>query len=405
MTDAARSTSDVDVTVTTDAASRGSLGEGTGLKEVKRLVTEGPATLQIFRANRQCSKDGKLWVFPEKYLEASFEVFLFMLAVCWIITAIWAYDVIDGKPHANRIKDIFRYNNVCVGFDEKPARYAAQPLMALQAYFGIRYASLDTLRADMQKAEGSIEWKAYWVTVTINTVFSGTMLLWGMLLIVPPGGGGVNLNYHFYVYVIFVVVMYLTILANFYEAPPENISRISKWWVSLFGVITLLLMIVGWVGFNGYDYIQCPSDDVLDLVASGNFTELCLQEPTIPISFMSFLDYGWFIMLTFTTYLLPASPPLVLGSVTLSKEVAAPASLPFQADRIVESLGQKIDSVVDTARRASTSVMGGTTSAKKQESMSEMPVAEGHVAGSNAGPARDPDASQAATEPSADQNL
>ena len=33
------------------------------------------------------------------------------------------------------------------------------------------------------------------------------MLLWPMLLIITPDAGGFGLNYHFYVYVIFVVIM------------------------------------------------------------------------------------------------------------------------------------------------------------------------------------------------------
>ena len=59
-----------------------------GIEEAKERMHHGPATFQIMRLNRQTAEDGMLLVHPEKYLEASFEVFLFMLAVCWIITAI-----------------------------------------------------------------------------------------------------------------------------------------------------------------------------------------------------------------------------------------------------------------------------------------------------------------------------
>ena len=60
------------------------------LAKVKEKVQHGPAIFQIMRLNRQAAEDGMLLVHPEKYLEASFEVFLFMLAVCWTITAMCA---------------------------------------------------------------------------------------------------------------------------------------------------------------------------------------------------------------------------------------------------------------------------------------------------------------------------
>ena len=41
----------------------------------------------------------------------------------------------------------------------------------------------------------------------MNCLFMCTMLLWPMLLIITPDAGGFGLNYHFYVYVIFVVIM------------------------------------------------------------------------------------------------------------------------------------------------------------------------------------------------------
>ena len=61
------------------------------------------------------------------------------------------------------------------------------------------------------------------------------MLLWPMLLIITPDAGGFGPNYHFYVYVIFVVIMYLTILAQFGTAPKGVIPLISKIWVGVYG--------------------------------------------------------------------------------------------------------------------------------------------------------------------------
>ena len=194
----------------------------------------------------------------------------------------------------------------------KPAAYLAQPLMCLQAYFGVRYAMLDSLRAEMQFKAEEIKLNAYRFTITINAVFGFTMLLWGMLLIVPPSGGGSALDYHFYVYVVFVVVMYLTILANFIEAPRGAVSTLSAAWCAVFGVWTVALLLVGSVGFNGYDYELCPSANVTQLIAAGLHAQLCEQTPAVPVALMASLDYGWFVLLLFTTPLLPTSPPLVM---------------------------------------------------------------------------------------------
>jgi hypothetical protein len=93
----------------------------------------GTAILKLCKSNLDFGRDfrdfkTRLVILPEDYLQASFEVFLFMLAVCWLATLFNNRIILSH----NRIRDIFAYNNVCVGFDSPPARYIAQPLMSLQ---------------------------------------------------------------------------------------------------------------------------------------------------------------------------------------------------------------------------------------------------------------------------------
>merc|ERR1712070_983239 len=121
-----------------------------------------------------------------------------MLALCWIVT-VSSYN--SGIIDSNRIKDVFGYNNVCVGFDTTPSRYFAQPLMCLQGFFGIRYATLDTLRADIEWINMKVtrgRTFSYWFTFTFNFMYMVTMLGWGMLLIALPEGNA--FTYHFYIY-------------------------------------------------------------------------------------------------------------------------------------------------------------------------------------------------------------
>lgn len=89
-----------------------------------------PAIFWVLQSNHEIVADGMSIIHPKAYLQASFEVFILMLALCWILTAWFNPSIMDS----NRIRDVFGYNNVCVGFDTVPARYFAQPLMCLQGY-------------------------------------------------------------------------------------------------------------------------------------------------------------------------------------------------------------------------------------------------------------------------------
>lgn len=269
------------------------------------------------QSNREEARTRTAIYDPREYLEASFEAFLGMIGVCWIITVFFNYDII----RSNRINDVFGYNNVCVGFDTVPARYFAQPLMCLQAYFGIRYATLDNLRADVEDkgevGETTRGRAVYWFTYIVNCCYIISMLGWGMLLIALPEGRA--FTYHFYIYAVFVVVMYLTIAANYAEAWVYNdpVSRKSWVWAITYGVWTILLLGIGTIGFNGYDYDKCPTVDRDVFIANGTFDEKCKQDPTIPIWMMATLDYGWFFLLTFTPFMLPSAPPLVFSNIRL----------------------------------------------------------------------------------------
>ena len=63
----------------------------------------GGAFLWVLRQNGDTAGEGSAEVYPKAYLQASFEVFIFMLAWSWIVTSIFNYDVIDS----NRIADVF----------------------------------------------------------------------------------------------------------------------------------------------------------------------------------------------------------------------------------------------------------------------------------------------------------
>jgi hypothetical protein len=307
------------------------------IEVIKKKFQAGLAFPQLVRSNFR----GAIVTRPEIYLEASFEVFELTMALTWILT----YIANPGVIWKNRINDIFGYNNVCVGFDTAPARFLAQPLFALQSFLGIRYGTLDLLRLNLEwKANRVSKWQ-YRFSATMNCLFMFTMLLWPMLLIITPDGGGAALNYHFYVYVIFVVIMYLTILAQFTETPTNYIPKMSLLWVRTFGVWTLGLLLVGFVGFNGYDYEMCPSDNVSMIMAENmtNYEILCQQGGFVPWGFMALLDWGWFILLAPTTFLLPYSPALNIPVHLIIDDQNKPAGAlaTFDIDKGVANIKEK----------------------------------------------------------------
>jgi len=61
---------------------------------IKRKFQAGFAFSQLVRAN---FRGTGIVTRPELYLDASFEVFLFMLAVSWLATAFFNYEIIWGN--------------------------------------------------------------------------------------------------------------------------------------------------------------------------------------------------------------------------------------------------------------------------------------------------------------------
>ena len=165
----------------------------TEIETLEKKFKHGFAFYQIVKSNFRKANESR----PELYLEASFEVFLFMIACTWVSTCIWNPDVLLASKGGNRINDIFAYNNVCVGFDTAPARYIAQPLFALQSFLGVRFGNLDLLRLNLEWNAGRVTQWQFYLSATMDILFMGTMLLWPMLLIITPDAGGFGLNYHF----------------------------------------------------------------------------------------------------------------------------------------------------------------------------------------------------------------
>ena len=318
--------SEAPATVTVSSSNDGGVMAAMGYKRGKPMSTferlkRGPALWQLFRGDRVASSD---IILPERYLEACFELFLFTMILAWVVTSVSN----PGMISRNRLKDIVGYNNVCVGFDEPPARYVVAPLMVLMAYLAIRYVTLDSLRADLEKAQGKINCLAYRFTQFANTFFVLVSCVWPMLLIITPD---VSITGHFTIFIVFVVACYLCVGANFFESP--KVSAKSKIWFTYFTLQTFGLAVVGAIDFNTYDYQQCPSAN-----ASVLPRELCEQDPLIAWQLLAYLDWGWFVLLGMTIVFLPDSPPIASIYVLVESHGRAHTSL----DDVARSISDQV---------------------------------------------------------------
>ena len=139
-----------------------------------------------------------------------------------------------------------------------------------------------------------------------------------------------------------------------------------------------MLLLIGFVGFNGYDYKRCPSDEVKLFYANGTHAEYCQQDPAIPVGLMSVLDYGWFILLLFTTPLLPYSPALNVPISLVIDENAKLVGRLAQAEETVR-IAQERGQVAAANAREQAKIAGEKAKAKGKEAAVKAGAKAGEV--------------------------
>ena len=237
----------------------------------------GPSLWQLATRPALCSGSYA----PERYLEAAGECFILMILVSWAIT--WTFN--PSIIASNLLKDRVGYNNLCVGFDSPPARFIAMPFQVLQAFLAIRYVSLDSARAELEKAAGRITGWQYWFTRGANLCYGAFMTCFPVLLVVTPE---VSVNAHTYLFFAMLVFSFAVVAANFCEA--EVVTLSSKVWFGIFGTFTAVLPVLGAIDFATYREGQAA--------------------PLVPWHLVWLLDWGWFMLLGLTVVFLPDAPEL-----------------------------------------------------------------------------------------------
>ncbi|CAE7172060.1 KIN10 [Symbiodinium pilosum] len=80
--------------------------------------------INIIRNRAQAAPGKAIVLNPEDYAAASGELLVIAMVLSWILTYFFAPEIIKD----NELKRRVGYNNLCVGWDEAPAKYVAAPI-------------------------------------------------------------------------------------------------------------------------------------------------------------------------------------------------------------------------------------------------------------------------------------
>lgn len=218
---------------------------------------------------------------PEEYASAGGELLVLTMIISWALTYFFNPTVIE----ANALKERVGYNNLCVGWDTAPARYAAAPLFAVIIFLECRYMQLDYWRAELDKSLSSAQRSAVGYANFFNALsWFGSI---GIFSINPSDWA----TGHTLSFVQLVVFGYVAFACNFLETDPKYHPPGSWVFTAVFGVVCLLFGV-------------CAMTQML------RFDPLTKAMGPVPWQMMCFLDYSYFACMGIAGSMRPAAPSL-----------------------------------------------------------------------------------------------
>jgi hypothetical protein len=270
-------------------------GQKTETETAKYLIPP-PALWQLLREPAP-PLNIELYTCPERYLQATGEMFIVMLLVCWCTTVTYNPEVFED----NILRSIVGYNNLCVGFDTPPARYVAAPLQVLTAIFAMAFARQSNIRLQGWKDELPA-WK-YWFVYIVQWMFGFFLVCFPALLVITPSydDWGMTMK-HLSIFMGALIICWSTITANLIET--AHLKPRSTWiWYGCFTFCTVGLAVVGILDVRGFHALY-PENKAL--------SEGQEPKPAVNWRICAYLDFGWFVLLGLTVVFLPDSPPLAV---------------------------------------------------------------------------------------------
>lgn len=240
--------------------------------------------ISLLRKNLAVKRGAPVIQNPEEFAAAGGELLVISLLISWTLTYIFQKEIIEDNPLKRRVG----YNNLCVGWDEAPAKLAAGPIFVMIIWFNARYVQLDTWRAELDPTMS--QWQE---TVVALANFSNA-LSWMFCILIFVVSPNENATLHTFSFVQLVVFGYIAYVANFLETDSKYHPTGSYLFVIFFGLCSASFGTCAVVQFLTYDEeTQTPGP--------------------IPWYVTAASDYSWFICLGVQGYFRPKAPSILLN--------------------------------------------------------------------------------------------
>jgi len=218
---------------------------------------------------------------PETYLSAGGELLVLAMVISWALTYFFDNQLI----HHNELRKRVGYNNLCVGWDEAPAKLVAAPLFVLIIWVNSRYMQLDFWRASLSPTSTP------WTNLMVMTANLANALSWVACCLIFVVSPKENATLHTLSFVQLVVFGYIAYAANFLETEAAHHPRGSYVFLFFFGLASVSFGICAITQFLTYDdETETPGP--------------------IPWYVTALADYSWFGCLGIQGYMRPAAPSL-----------------------------------------------------------------------------------------------
>jgi len=251
---------------------------------------------------------------PEHYGGAGGELLVLAMIISWCLTLISDQHFV----HHNPLKDRVGYNNLCVGWDEPPARYVAAPIFAMVVYFNVRYMYLDVARAKLFNTFYPEGHEFYISRKEINVVWAADSLnclsfcFSTLIFVVRPmnihmGPTEDHFDYplwHTVSFIQLVICQYISYAANMWSTP--NSTHKAGCWIFLviFGVVCTGFATTGLTQMIMYD---CEGDCKTAGIKQADGTTPGKRGP-VPWWLTACFDYSWFLCMALQGHFRPRAP-------------------------------------------------------------------------------------------------
>lgn len=237
--------------------------------------------ISILRTNLAVRKGAAVIQNPEEFAAAGGELLVISLLISWALTYVVQKSVIED----NQLKRRVGYNNLCVGWDEAPAKLVAGPMFVMIIWFNARFMQLDLWRAELDPS--SSQWQ---ITVATLANFANA-LSWIFCILIFVVSPNENATLHTFSFVQLVVFGYIAYVANFLETDAKYHPTGSYVFLFLFGLCSVSFGVCAVIQFLTYDEeTQTPGP--------------------IPWYITAASDYSWFVCLGVQGYMRPRAPSI-----------------------------------------------------------------------------------------------